>query len=234
MPNKEKSFEEQSAIVKKIIANGLKKYASEIQGLDRAFSIDDKTVRCIDEGTPGGLHLAGSGILMEAQQLRESLSAMGATGITSHAHCGAAGLYAKAQGLDPTKSDEYGREFARKLSEETGIPYAGHIDHLARPEAFHDAVACYYDLTGSFDPSKVTELPKGFVVNRGFLPAEYAKKELEVAISIATGDHGYGELITSENPFLVVVVGGSADMVEEAKAVSAKYGDKVRIETLAR
>ncbi|KKT19589.1 MAG: hypothetical protein UW03_C0016G0046 [Candidatus Peregrinibacteria bacterium GW2011_GWA2_43_8] len=99
---KEARFAAQSVIVARILENGMRAYSEEITDLDAAFSTDDKVIRCIDEGTPGGVHLAGSGILMDAAQLTASLRAMGATGITSHSHCGAAGLYAKAQGLDPS------------------------------------------------------------------------------------------------------------------------------------
>lgn len=93
------------------------------------------------------------------------------------------------------------------MAVDLGVPYAGHITDLARPLDMHDARVAYYDGTGHFDPSLAVNLPKGFVVSRRYLSAAYAAKEIEIAVSIALGRHGFGQHFTPEQPFHIIVVG---------------------------
>src|SRR5205085_1929742 len=60
----------------------------------RAFELKDTNLRCIDEGCPGGLHMAGSGVLNPnwEKDLKGRV-----TGVYSHEGCGAVGLYIAAQ-----------------------------------------------------------------------------------------------------------------------------------------
>jgi hypothetical protein len=187
---------------------------SAIQNLKDAFTLNDKSMRCIDEGTPGGLHCAGSGILLSEATAIEEFKKAGVDGIYSHEECGAAGLYAKANDLDPSKSDEYGIAFAKHIAEKIGVPYKGHItiDKMARPSGLHTARVAYYDGTGNFDPSKVKSLPKGFVIDRKNHSKEYALKEIGVSISIALGSHGFGEKFTQQEPFTLIAIGEPMDV----------------------
>jgi hypothetical protein len=234
-----KAFNKQSSLMNAIYSDGMEKYAAGIADLDKAFSLEDKAVRCIDEGTPGGLHLAGSGILLGVEKAAEALKKAGCSGISSHDECGAAGIYARANNLDASKSDEYGKEFALKLAEKMGVPYEGHIEigAMKRPSGFHTARVCYYDGTGKFDPALCGQLPAGFVVSRRYVDGAYALEEVKVAVGIATGGHGYGELITAEAPFLIIAIGDSsnpefslANLQKELAGVAESSEGKVKVD----
>ncbi len=209
-------------------------YVNKLDNLKDAFVLGDRSVRCIDEGCPGGVRLAGSGILY--QDDAEAALAGKVDGIYSHAECGAAALYAKQNGLDTDNSDHYGIEWAKGLAERLGVPYKGHIgiDGMVRPSGQHIAWVTYYDGSGRFDPSRVEKLPPGFVISRNLLDSEYAKQELEVSINIALGDHGLGERVTPETPFIVAPIGNPHDntlgleiLTEEAKSVAQKFEGRV-------
>jgi hypothetical protein len=234
-----KAFEEQNALMQTIYANGMQKYSEGISDLNKAFSSEDKAVRCIDEGTPGGVHLAGSGILLGIDKAAEALIKAGCAGISSHAECGAAGIYARENNLDASKSDEYGKEFAIKLAEKMGVPYKGHIEigAMKRPSGFHTARVCYYDGTGKFDPALCGKLPAGFVISRRYIDSAYALEEVKVAVGIATGGHGYGDLITPETPFLLIAVGDKTNpefslenLQKELSAIAESSAGKVKVD----
>lgn len=53
-----------NAAVAKAVAEGFGGYAATLRDLDRAFHVHDLVLRCMDGRTPGGVHLAGSGILL--------------------------------------------------------------------------------------------------------------------------------------------------------------------------
>jgi len=200
---------EQEPVFKQIQTKGWSEYLSSLK-LTGVFELKDKKLRCIDEGTVGGIHLAGSGILNKSAAV-EIVKQAGVTGIYSHAGCGAAGLYAQSQkGLDISRADEYGIDWAKELAQASDLPYEGHIElsEMARPPEFHIARVAYYDGTGKFDPSQIEGLPPGFVISRKFLTPDYAKQEADIATKIALGDHGFGKIITPESPFYLVAIGG--------------------------
>ena len=169
-----------------------------------AFDLADRTIRCVDEGTPGGLHSAGSGILLDMDKAVSLVKSASADGITSHEGCGAAALFCRQKGIDPAQADKVARQWAQKLAQAAGMPYKGHIgaEQMTRPAQFHNAVAVYYDGTGQFNPARAKMLPHGFVVSRKYFGAA----DLELCISIALGDHGFGKLFTRQNPFYVIAV----------------------------
>lgn len=205
---KEKYWVEQNNLFEKIYKQGIQEYIKENPGTKKAFQLKDLCIHCIDERVPGGVHLAGSGTLLEEKDVLEYIKQSGATGITSHAECGAAKLAMKAKGfIDPTPEeiDQFAKEWAKQISEKAGIPYIGHIE--VSPHNLHIARVAYYDGTGNFDFSQTDLLPPGFVISRRYLNRGYAKKEAAVAISIAVGDHGFGDKITPESPFIIVPIG---------------------------
>ncbi len=232
-----KAFDAQNALMQKIYAIGMDNYVKTVEGLVKAFAPKDLAVRCIDEGTPGGVHLAGSGILLGFDKAAEALSKAKCEGIYSHEECGAAGIYARANNLDTTKSDEYGKDFAVKLAEKTGIPYKGHIEigAMKRPSGLHTARVAYYDGTGKFDPALNSALPAGFVISRRFIDSAYAVEEAKVAAGIATGGHGFGDLITADAPFLIIVLGdkdnaefSAENLQKELSCIVDSYAGKVK------
>lgn len=62
-----KDSEQMMGLVKK---QGISSYIGQLRDLHSAFHLADRTVRCIDEGTPGGIHLAGSGILADYKEAK--------------------------------------------------------------------------------------------------------------------------------------------------------------------
>lgn len=208
---KEKYWQEQSVKVEEILKLGAERYFHSLPNSERAFQLSDRNVRCIDEGLQGGINLAGSGILLDEENAEEILRKADVDGVWSHEGCGAAELYAAENNLDPEKSDEYGIEWAKKIAGKLNVPYKGHVtlEQMHRPAGFHIARVAYYDGTGQFDPLKISELPAGFVISRKYLDPEYARKETEIAFSIANGNHGFGGKITKEEPFLIIPIGDS-------------------------
>lgn len=228
--------EERIAPVKE--AGGMSAYLEHLQqdNIDM-LSLDDRTVRCIDEGASGhGLHLAGSGILLGEERAYEIMKAANVDMVTSHEGCGAAALYAKEHGLDAAKADEYGQEFSKKLAERLGVPYK-HIaaEEMDRPKEFHHARYAIYDGTGTFNHRAIPGFPAAFVVNRRINEGGLA--EAEVSASIALGDHGFGQRFTAESPFTFIVIGDpeseefSADsLVAELEPIAVEQGGVIHIE----
>jgi hypothetical protein len=223
-------WKKQADLFKAIEKMGMQKYFEMINDVEDAFHLGDRCVHCIDEGTPGGIHAAGSGILMDESKAIEAMRKAKADGVWSHDGCGAAALYAKRESLDMSNTDEYGVVWAKHLAEKLGVPYRGHIkaEDMARPFDMHTARVAYYDGTGSFDPSRVSDLPPGFVISRRYLDPAYAAQEADVCVSIAAGDHGYGELITSEEPFYIIPVGDPEDPNFSVKKMTAELDELVR------
>ena len=228
-------FNKEQPLFDKIYLNGFASYAESLENLKNAFEGNDFCLRCIDEGTPGGVHSAGSGILRNKEEVIAELKASGIKKITSHDGCGAAGIFAASHGLDASKSDDYGKEWSSSIAKELGIPYE-HIgfSEMNRPEKFHVARAAYYDKTGKFDYSKVKELPSGFIVNSGIQESTSSLSDVELAFKIAIGSHGSGDLITEENPFLFVAVADNEEDLELLKSdlnkIKESLGSRVRVE----
>jgi len=249
-PSSEKivAFEAQRDDLKLLAQEGAQKFFStEFPDLKHAFLPKLECVVCIDEGTAhkdltgeAKFCLAGSGILFPAQNEAERIGKvaklmidLGITDITSHSGCGAAGLAYKRDFSDakPTSQDieNYAIAWSQKLADKINeLQYeAAHshitIDEMMRPAEFHNARVVYFDGAGGFNPDKEIDLPMGFVIERKFVPADYAVEELKVAVSIAFGHHGLGELFTKDEPFVIVVFASSVEelekLIQEAKNV---------------
>lgn len=213
-------------------------YTNELSNFARAFEADTSCIVCIDEGTPHGLHAAGSGILMENESAAVAmLRRSGAQGARSHKGCGAAGIYAKRIGISPEKSDVAGARRLRELCDKAGIPYFGHIEKIERP-SYHNAWVCYYDGTGSFDRTLVEGLPSGFVVSRTLHESsEVPAGEVELSVEIAFGSHGWGRKRFEESgaQFIIVPIGGKIPLQQleaELREIQLKYGTLVRIDPI--
>lgn len=213
----EHEWKKQSVTIESLLSQRMQTYADSVEGVDGAFQTKEHVLCCIDEGTPfGDMRSAGSGILMEGgdrEKFIEELKRAGVKEVTSHAGCGAAALYREKMGLTGKSVDEVAQEGARKIAEELGVPYKGHLTELARPKDFHNARVVYVDGTGLFNPSAVEGLPAGFVISRKFMTSEQARAEVGVAMSIAFGDHGFGKKFSDKDPLVVVTIGGEELMV---------------------
>jgi len=236
-------FSRQDGIFRAIYDKGAEEYLMSHPSMRSVFYGCNGIVSCIDEGTPhGDIRFAGSGILNE--KIREILDRERERGnltrITSHDECGAARLFVQSKGLDISTADGLGRKFAKYLAEELGVKHVHiGIEDMERPSGLHIARFVYFDGTGRFNPSKLNGgfIPAGFVVSRGYLDAETAVNEAKLAVGIATGVHGFGELITPDKPLIIVPVGhpkesrlSVASLRRELAPIANEYGDRVHID----
>lgn len=226
----------ESSLFKEIVELGMQRYVQDRVDMSQAFALTDRSIRCIDEGTPGGLHLAGSGILMSPDAFRAFCERAKPDGAYSHAECGACGLYAKEHGVHLDHPDRCGTEWVSKVATDHGVPDKGTIaiGDMHRPSGFHTARIAYYDGTGVFDWSPASGLPKGFIISRAYLDPDYAKKEVAIACAIAHGDHGFGALFTAEEPFYLIAIADTEEMLQILKAeleeVASAYHGTVRVD----
>lgn len=198
-------------------------------GIEQAFHLSRRSVVCVDEGIVGGIHLAGSGVLLSLDELEAELQSAGAEELTTHDNCGAFAV--RFPGVsDPNRSVvEWGEATAATL----GLPHR-HIaaSEMDRPEHLHTAEAIYYDGTGVFN--RVPGLPRGFVVSRAHFQS--AKNDLSLCLQIAFGPHGQGNLFTTSNPLLVIPLAHPTDgrlsleiLEGEVKEAARPFGGRVRI-----
>jgi hypothetical protein len=223
-------------------AGGVAAYIGSLDARTRTglFRRENDAVGCMDEGCIGcGLRIAGSGILIEEADLPsflENCRKLGADSFTHHDNCGAAGVYAKK-----IKSAEEPEKLAEKFSDSAaaglGVPH-GHIPaaEMSRPKEFHATRFAYYDGTGRLNLKNAEGiLPNGFVLTRALYPKEqYAAAEAELSFQIASGQHGFGELITADEPFEMIVIGdadNSAMSLEKltAELASLRGNPRIRI-----
>jgi hypothetical protein len=200
--------------------DGMQSFVQTIPNFSEAFVLQDRTLRCMDEGTPGGIHAAGSCILMTQDEAIAFAAHANLDGISSHQSCGACGLYAKDAHVHENDPDACGPEWSQKFAELVHLPYTGSIEakDMHRPADMHIARIAYYDGTGSFDYARVFELPPGFVISRAFFDPAYAAKEATIAASIALGHHGFGDAFTKGHPFRLVAIGVNADQLATLKS----------------
>ncbi len=227
------TFELENSDLEKLYELGASSFFErEFPDIKRAFRSPQKCVVCMDEGTAhkdingeAKFCIGGSGILFtadnEADRLEKVAKLMieqGVTNITSHGGCGAAGIAYKRDFPDANthenlafKIEEYAKMWSDKLADkikEMGHPAERtHIlaGDMERPVDFHNARVVYYDAIGGFNPNVEIGLPMGFVIERAYLPDEYANEELRIAVNIAFGSHGFGELFSSAFPFVIII-----------------------------
>jgi hypothetical protein len=148
--------------------------------------------------------------------------------VTSHDDCGAAKIYTQVKDLDLDKSDEYAKEFSKELAKKAGLPYR-HI----KVDNPHAARCIYVDFTNRFNPMWIHGLPKGFEVTARWLSLKHIIDEIEVAYTIATWDHGFGDRIDQNNQFFIFVIwtpDNFYDFVEALNNVVNKAEWKIRID----
>jgi len=228
-------WNEQSKLFRKIKEVGFADYANSLKKLSVFFDVEDGWVRCVDEGTPGGLHSAGSGILRDKQEMLKIFRDAQVVGITSHDGCGAAKMFAHAHCGDESCGDEQGKKWAKELALELGVPYR-HISFakMQRPKEFHIARVVYYDGTGKFDYGDGKKLPPGFIISRKIQNEKDSLAEIVLGLNIAFGVNGFGKLITENNPFFLVAIGQTinevAKLKKELRSLKHTYGKKVIID----
>ncbi|MFA6338459.1 MAG: hypothetical protein WCW87_00120 [Candidatus Paceibacterota bacterium] len=241
---KNQKFNEQESIMSQIYNIGFAEYIKTLSDFTDSFNLGkNKFPRenfinclcCMDEGTPWGVHSAGSGILLSDDTFEKYFADAKLDAISSHDGCAALKVWAAQQGIPPEDADEKAKLWYEKIAKEKGISHI-HIsaEEMARPAEFHDARVCYYDGTGRFNYLSVKGLPEGFVVSRKYLGKDHSLEECGIALSVAFGHHGFGDLLTSSKKFLIIAIGQSEKDLDNLKAelseLKHEFGDKVAID----
>lgn len=232
------AFNREGLILKKIMELGFSRYAESLPNIKDAFDLSkhrigkaERCICCMDEGTPWGIHSAGSGILLSPDELDLYFKLANPDCISSHDGCGAAKIFAKRNGIAPEQADAYAKKWAEDVANKKGIRHI-HLsaEEMKRP-SFHDARICYYDGTGRFNYEGVEGLPKGFVVSRRYMTPKSSLAEDGVAGAIAFDDHGYDSLLTENEPFMFVAIGEDEQQLtvlkSEITGLNHPFGNKV-------
>ena len=186
----------------------------------------DGWLKCADPGTPGGLHVAGSGILWDkdavakAPVLRSSVR-----GVTAHAGCGAVNIFMAAQGHKTISTSEEtgesgaadpnatcGSAFSRNVAASADLPFR-FIRHLARPPGYLHARCIYYDVSNRFSYVRSPLLPPGFTLSRGIVSAPVAAAsvaglvQLAFTAAVPPKQNPFATRLSATTPFVLVPVG---------------------------
>ncbi len=201
-----------------------------------------KSIICCDGRCPHNgreISLAGSGILMSPETLEKFITETGVTTITSHSDCGAAKLaFLKLDSnTAATFSDagDYAKKWSQAVAKQYGLGYK-HIEAVEFSAKLHHERGIILDSTLKFHPSMFEGMPNMFIANSPrYAEDEYIQAVVEVLTGIGFGDHGFGDLLTSEDPFYILI--NARDEVEAKnltdicrKAVS-NYGNSVVIKS---
>ncbi|HJN15923.1 MAG TPA: hypothetical protein QGH10_10550 [Armatimonadota bacterium] len=222
-------------VIDEITRDGFQCHLDSVPYSGGAFKLSDRHIRCIDgRVSGGGVRLAGSGIYLGLEGAKQFAEAAEATGVTYHRDCGAVARYAQEQAVAPDDAQRCGHEAAQALADALGLPCQE--ARLDRPAGFHDELVIYYDGTGRFDPDGCHFLPHGFVISRAYLDfhVQYAVWEVQLAISLALGESGFGDLFTPEKPLVIVAVAETPEQANalhgEIASVPAAYAGRVVID----
>lgn len=214
-----------------------------VDELQKAAYQGESIVCCVDERVDGNVHVAGSLILLPLDEAKEIVTKHKIIGITSHAGCGAMGIYYNqthtlGETISQKELDTFAIEETKKLAENLGIAYSGHIleEEMHGLISLHNARAVYYHATPYFNANQVNNLPSGFCVSRSILSKKQALDDVHLCITIAFGDHGFGSLFTDENPLLIIGIAPEESLKNtetELSGLQEEYGNRIRIEMLA-
>lgn len=223
------------------------KNGGSLQELIKLTKISDeippkKSIICCDGRCPHTgreVSLAGSGILMSPKTLQKFITETGVTSITSHSDCGAAKLafsmLTPEDAAEFVDADEFAKKWALSIAHQYGLDYK-HIEATDFKEKIHHERGIILDSTLKFHPFMFKGMPNMFIANSPrYAEDDYVEAVVKVLTGIAFGDHGFGDLLTSEDPFYIIVT--ARDEVEAKnltdicrKAVS-NYGNSVVIKS---
>ncbi|MCU0680051.1 MAG: hypothetical protein MUF50_01970, partial [Planctomycetes bacterium] len=237
--DKEMLWQTKEPIFQQIEKMGFSEYANSLPEIEQAFVLKNKenatekiSCCCIDEGTPWGKHSAGSGVLLSDEELAQFVKDSQLTSFHLHGGCGANNLYAKEHGLSVEEVENYQRARLLKLGLKEE-PYISEAE-MKRPKGFHSARLSYYDGVGTFNWNNTQGLPEGFIITRNGQEKKSSLHDLSISLSIAFGDHGFGEKFTLENPYHIVITASNQEQAQELeKEVLEIVGnnDRVKVET---
>ena len=201
---------------------------SSIEDFEKAFAKVPKILGCSD-GRIRDHRFGGAGdFILASEEEREKFISENRGKIkevTSHDGCGAAGLKFKARqdagealpdGV--TTADKLGIYYAKELARQLGADYR-HIGAEEMTGDIHNERVIYFDGTGKFNPSALSEMPAGFISSSPSLglSEEYSQNELSALANISLGDHGFGEKFTKKSPFYVIAIAPNNEQLAKLK-----------------
>ncbi|MCK5332960.1 MAG: hypothetical protein KAJ24_00470 [Candidatus Aenigmarchaeota archaeon] len=201
-------------------AGGINGLVEKLEETEAVYDLTGKEpiIVCIDEriiATSKGkgemyyyVRSAGTFILLDEESRKAFLESSGAKIATWHKECGAAtkkyGETHSGAESSPEDIDAYAQNFVESLKEELDLETR---EIGIESPGFHPAIGVIYQGV-DMDPFQIDpELPKFFGINRNHTPKKYALEELQIALDIAFGDHGFNDLFDEENPFYIIVAG---------------------------
>ncbi len=197
-------------------------------------------IGCMDERVPcppgmKKIGIGGSGALLTDAQLELFVSSLKELGFTigfvsDHDGCGACKLYCQQHDLPPEQAPAVAKDTAHKVAMKIGVSEQ-HIgfDQMEGHADIHHARAITIDCCGNFRPNQLG-LPSTFELTDAVYPdSAQLEAELNVAVSIALGDHGMGakrfDVTQGGEPLLLILVENPKN--PERTAAINKIVDKV-------
>lgn len=215
---KDRAWENQEAQYRALLGVGAGKSLAEVYGnaaVREAFRDGlDLVICCMDERVQVGLGqkkvaIAGSGILLSADQLTRFVAALRHAGrvvrVTSHEGCGACAMFCESKGFPVQRAEKEGQDFAVRLTDQLNLPPAA-LGRCGYPQSgkqqpdfpmegdphFHHARNIVVDWTGRFRPTALP-FPVSFELSAKHYPdSAQVLAELRAAVGIAFGGHGFG------------------------------------------
>jgi hypothetical protein len=214
---------------------GMQKYVDQFKYYN-SFAPLSAEINCIDEGLPGGYHLAGAGILLGVDDAAKAAKKVRASKVHWHSGCGAAEEFVRQNHLDPAGVDEVAQRFATELARLLGV--AATKRELERP-SIHIARIAYvclrakgFDYRGS---GRASNLLPGFIVDADLHPSlDSAIDEARLALDVSLSEKGFGHRFTPETPFILSPVASDGQSnslaVRRLQEIARVYGKRVKID----
>jgi|GEM_PF-1071356 len=146
-------------------------------------------------------------------------------------------LLSELDAKEMSEADLYGAYHSSILAKKLGAKFE-HISfsRMLGNKGFHAARIIFWSTDPSFDPSMLSKkfIPPHFLSNgMAFgLNEDYCKEELKILSGIALGDHGFGKIFGSGNPFYVISVGKNPKEAKKLNELSKKalreFGNRVQ------
>jgi hypothetical protein len=190
--------------------------------------------------------IAGSGILLSGEDRRKYIEYIRglAKVLTSHDDCGAAkALFAEMAATGQpmpdgvTTADELGKYIIAQIAKEVEAKHI-HLSRKEMAEESHDEFGIVVDGTVRFSSTRLNGFPPHFVCSGAGIGLSdgYIQKEIAMLSGIAFGGHGFGDRLTPESPFHIVIVAKDEAQKEHLSALASDvlkdYGSRVKVDAM--
>lgn len=216
------------------------------QNLPKSIVCMDGRIRPTEVGRPI-IGLAGSGVLLLEEEVWEFANKLKESGVdcanltvTYHEHCGACEVYKKSHPQDKRETEQIAKWAAERLSKAIGstkpvlkIGWSNECDLKANGDPHkHTEPSIIIDNTGKLDTS-ITNTDDSFLLSHAYAPNDsWMATELNIALSIAMGDHGPGKDYFFQNKMPVIIVDQAEKSIKKLHAVLDNYEDVIDIHKL--